>query len=349
LLAKAPLTLAGSSKETLHVTLEVDPGLRYELGDSIGLWVSNDPEVARQVAAAAGLEPRADELVLVGQEQLRFADALVWRLDLQNADARLLERLHGPLPAERRQQLLAGTHVVDHLLDKPASWTPQELVEHLRALQPRPYSVASSPLAHPGKVDLTVGIVRYDLRGKPRAGVASSLLADRLPLGTQLPAFVHVAPAFRLAAPDVPIIMIGPGTGVAPFRAFLQHRRASGAKGPSWLFFGERNRATDFLYGAELEAMKADGTLARLEVAFSRDQADKVYVQHRMREHAKELFDWVRRGAAIYVCGDAHKMAPDVHATLVDVLAKHGGSSPEAALDELHQMEKAGRYQRDVY
>ncbi len=348
LLRKVMLTTPGSTKQTLHV--ELDTGaLKFELGDSLGLWVSNDPEVARQVAAAAGLEPQADEVVLVGEERLRFADALVWRLDLQHVDARLIERLHGPLPADKRQQLVHAAHVVDVLRDKPAEWSPQDLVQHLRPIQPRPYSIASSPAAFPGQAHLTVGVVRYELRGNPRAGVASALLAERLPLGAALPAFVHVASGFRLAAPDVPIVMIGPGTGVAPFRSFLQHRKATGAMGPSWLFFGERNRATDYLYGDELEAMRAEGTLARLDLAFSRDQVERIHVTHRIREAGKELWDWIARGAVLYVCGDAHRMAPDVHGALLDVIAGGAGLSQEKALEHLHRMESEGRYRRDVY
>lgn len=348
LLRKVPLTGPGSTKETLHVELDVGH-LKFELGDSLGLWVSNDPESARQVAAAAGLEPLADEPVQVGDERMRFADALVWRLDLQHVDARLVERLHGPLPPEKRQQIVHGAHVVDVLLGKPARWTTQDVVDHLRPIQPRPYSIASSPLAYPNQAHLTVGVVRYELRGTRRAGVASSLLADRLPVGAQLPAFVHVANGFRLAAPDVPIVMIGPGTGVAPYRAFLQHRKATGAKGPSWLFFGERNRATDYLYGAEIEAMKAEGTLARLDLAFSRDQPEKIHVTHRIREQARDLWDWIAKGAVIYVCGDAHQMAPDVHGALLEVIGKGAGLTPDKALEHLHRMEAEGRYRRDVY
>lgn len=348
LLRKVMLTTPGSSKQALHVELETG-ALKFELGDSLGLWVSNDPEVARQVAAAAGMEPQADEPVFVGDERLRFADALVWRLDLQHVDARLLERLHGALPPDRRQQIMHGAHVVDVLRDKPAGWTPQELVQHLRPIQPRPYSIASSPAAFPGQAHLTVGVVRYELRGTARAGVASSLLADRLPIGAALPAFVHVAHGFRLAAPEVPIVMIGPGTGVAPFRSFLQHRKATGARGKSWLFFGERNRATDYLYGDELEAMKAEGTLARLDLAFSRDQPERIHVTHRIREAGRELWDWIARGAVIYVCGDAHRMAPDVHGALLDVIAQGASLSQEKALEHLHRMEAEGRYRRDVY
>jgi sulfite reductase (NADPH) flavoprotein alpha-component len=348
LLRKVPLTAPGSTKETIHVELEIG-ALKFELGDSLGLWVSNDPESARQVAAAAGLEPLADEPVRVGEERMRFADALVWRLDLQNVDARLVERLHGPLSAEQRQQIVQGAHVVDVLLGKPARWTTQDLVDHLRPLQPRSYSIASSPLVHPGQAHLTVGVVRYELRGSRRAGVASSLLADRLAPGAQLPAFVHVSHGFRLAAPDVPIVMIGPGTGLAPYRAFLQHRKATGAKGPSWLFFGERQRATDYLYGAEIEAMKAEGTLARLDLAFSRDQAERIHVTHRIRERARELYDWIAKGAVIYVCGDAHQMAPDVHGALLDVIASGAGLTREKAVEALHRMEAEGRYRRDVY
>lgn len=226
---------------------------------------------------------------------------------------------------------------------------PQSFVSALRPLQPRLYSIASSLAAAPDEAHLTVAPVRYALHGEARSGVASGLLADRAAPDAVLPVYVQANPHFRLPDGDVPIVMIGAGTGVAPYRAFMQEREAHGAGGKNWLFFGERNFRTDFLYQSEWQAWLKDGTLGRMDVAFSRDRSDKVYVQHRMKEQARDLFAWLEDGAHVYVCGDAAHLAPDVHAALIDVVACEAHIGREAAEDYIRSLQADHRYQRDVY
>jgi sulfite reductase (NADPH) flavoprotein alpha-component len=245
-----------------------------------------------------------------------------------------------------------GVDVLDFLREHPeVVFGAEEFVATLRKLQPRLYSIASSPRVTPETIHLTVAAVRYRLRGRARKGVASTFLADRLEVGETIPVFLHSAKGFRMPEdPSAPMIMVGPGTGVAPFRAFLQDREASGAPGKSWLFFGDQRRATDFLYGDEFEKMAASGLLARLDTAFSRDQEEKVYVQHRMLEHGAELWKWIaEEGAYFYVCGDAKRMAKDVDAALKRIAIERGGLSEEEATEFLDGMKRAKRYRRDVY
>jgi sulfite reductase (NADPH) flavoprotein alpha-component len=247
---------------------------------------------------------------------------------------------------------LWGRDVVDVLKAcGSARFTPVEFAAHLRKLQPRLYSISSSPKAHPGEVHLTIAAVRYENHGREKKGVASCWLADRVVLNqSAVPVFVQTSHGFRLPADgDRPIIMIGPGTGIAPFRAFLEERRAIGAKGPNWLFFGDQQRRCDFLYQEELTAMQTDGTLTRLDLAFSRDQPEKIYVQDRMLEAAAELWSWLESGAHLYVCGDARRMAKDVDATLHKIIESAGGRSQEQAVEYVAKMKAGKRYQRDVY
>jgi sulfite reductase (NADPH) flavoprotein alpha-component len=343
-----------STKETLHVELSLaGTGLRYQPGDSLGVWPTNDPVLVDEVLKAASCDADA-EVALRGvvHESSRGAgtmtlrEALSTHVELAHVDARLLEAVGHPAQGAADG---AGRHVLDVLLEAKRPIDAQLLVESLRPMAPRPYSLASSLLAHPDEAHLTVDVVRYDLRGRRRHGVASSLFADRAPVGASVPVYLHEAVHFRLPEDDVPIVMIGPGTGIAPFRAFLEERAARGAKGRSWLFFGARNAATDFLYGDELTAFRDRGVLTRLDCAFSRDQARRVYVQDRMREHARELHGWIADGAVVYVCGDAKRMAPDVHQALADVLAEAGGMSRDAAQGRLQAMADRGAYRRDVY
>lgn len=338
---------AGSDKETRHLELSIaGTGLSYELGDSIGVWPTNDPALIAELLAATGADPAAQ--VSVGASSLRLDAALSTKLDIVQPDLRLAERALGPLDGEKRHAALTK-HVIDLVTENKARFSADELASLLRPLAPRQYSIASSLRAHPGEVHLTVAIVRYDLGGRKRSGVASIQIADRAPIGSELPIYLHKSPSFRLVEHDRSIVMIGPGTGVAPFRAFLEERRAAGAKGKSWLFFGSRHRATDFLYQRDFESMVADKTLTRLDLAFSRDQDHKIYVQHRMREQGADLYRFIDEGAVIYVCGDAHQMAPDVNAALVEVISREGGVSVEAARARLEQMIESGRYQKDVY
>ncbi|MDQ5979692.1 MAG: sulfite reductase flavoprotein alpha-component, partial [Verrucomicrobiota bacterium] len=240
--------------------------------------------------------------------------------------------------------------VIDVLLAAPAKPAPADFVAKLKKLQPRLYSISSSPKAHPGQVHLTVGAVRYDKDGRSRKGVCSTFLAERGLAAGKVGVFVHSNKAFRPPANgDAPMIMVGPGTGIAPFRAFLEERRATGARGKNWLFFGDQKAASDFLYRDELAAMQTAGTLHRLDLAFSRDQAEKIYVQTRMLENAAELWAWLEAGAHFYVCGDASRMAKDVDLALHQVIEKAGGKSPEQAAAYVNALKAAKRYARDVY
>ncbi len=344
LLRARSLCAAGSTKEAIHVELSIDPALAYEVGDSLGVFAHNDPAVVDEIVAK--LRAKGDETVTLkgamhegarGGGTMSLREALSEHLDVQHVDARLFEACGLPRSPD--------VHVIDLVAARTQTPPLQSFVECLRPLAPRPYSISSSPRAHPGEAHLTVDVVRYEMRGRRRAGVASSMLADRTKPGDELDAYVYASPHFRLAAPEVPIVMIGPGTGVAPFRAFLEERALTAAKGKSWLFFGARN-ATDFYYGDELRAWQARGVLTRLDCAFSRDQPERVYVQRRMREQREELYRWLAAGAVVYVCGNAQRMAPDVQATLIDILAAGSGRD---GVEELHALEAANRYRKDVY
>jgi sulfite reductase (NADPH) flavoprotein alpha-component len=342
------LNLGGSDKETRHLALSIENlPVPYEPGDSIGIWPENDPALVEAIARAAGASLDAE--VRVEERSLSLREALEKRLELLTPDARLVTLLRGELSPEALAKTIAGAHVVDLLEQANKKLTPAELCDHLRPLAPRLYSVASSPRAHPGELHLLVDILRYDLAGRPRMGVTSHHVVHRAAPGAELAVYLHPTPSFRLTRRDDDIIMIGPGTGVAPFRAFLEDRSLVRGKGRSWLFFGSRRRANDYLYEADFSRFASEGVLDRTSLAFSRDQTDKVYVQHRMHEEAEELFRWIEGGATIYVCGDAKRMAPDVHAALIDILAARGGTDREAAKAKLEDIEKAGRYLRDVY
>lgn len=358
-----PLSGPGSGKETLHFEVSLaDSGLRYEPGDSLGVFPVNARADVDEVLAAAGLEagepvegldgaPTTLGEVLSRQATLREPSRqLVAAIFAKCPGASELEEFVDPEAKAALEDWINGREVIDLLLAYPAArFTAQELVKVLRKLQPRLYSVASSPKLHPEAVHLTVAIVRYELHGRRRHGVCSTFLADRAS-GGDVPVFVHTAKHFRPPEdPALPVIMVGPGTGIAPFRAFLQEREATGAKGPSWLFFGDRNRASDFLYEDEINRWLGAGVLHRLDTAFSRDQAEKVYVQNRMRENAAELWKWLEAGGCFYVCGDASRMAKDVDEALHKVVEEAGGKSPDEAAAYVAELKKAKRYRKDVY
>lgn len=363
LTAARSLSGPGSGKETLHFEVSLaGSGLRYEAGDSLGVFPANAAADVAEVLAATGLDgsetvegldgapaPLAD--VLSRQVTLREPSRqLVAAIFEKCPEASELEEFVDPEAKAALEDWINGREVIDILLAYPAArFTAQEFIKVLRKLQPRLYSVASSPKLHPEAVHLTVAIVRYDLHGRRRHGVCSTFLADRA-AGGDVPVFVHTAKHFRPPEdPSVPVIMVGPGTGIAPFRAFLQEREATGAAGPSWLFFGDRNRASDFLYEEEINAWLERGVLHRLDTAFSRDQAEKVYVQNRMRENAAELWNWLEEGAYFYVCGDASRMAKDVEEALHKVVEEAGGKSAEDAASYVADLKKSKRYRKDVY
>ncbi|MBE2214869.1 MAG: flavodoxin domain-containing protein [Opitutaceae bacterium] len=333
----------GSAKEVNHVEFSLEgSGLSYEAGDALGVYPHNCPGLVNDVLAAIGCDGEEAVISPVGGGDVPLRRALTEFYDLGKPTPELLQAIGTPVGAH---------HVIDALATTGGlALKPADLLARLKRLQPRLYSISSSPKAHPGQVHLTVGAVRYELAGRARKGVCSTFLPERgAALGT-VGVFVHANKAFRPPAnPDAPMIMVGPGTGIAPFRAFLEERRAIGARGKNWLFFGDQKEASDFLYREELDAMRADGTLTRLDLAWSRDQAAKIYVQNRMLEHAKELFAWLDQGGSFYVCGDASRMAKDVDAALHKVVEAAGGKTTEGAVEYVNALRAAKRYQRDVY
>lgn len=350
-----------STKETRHIELDIGgSGLVYEPGDALGIAASNDVGVVAELIDAAGLV--SDAPVTVKGETVPLEAALGDRYEVAQASPRFiehwaklsgateLEALLGEDRAAERIAFLREHHVVDIIRRFPIGGVEADaLLAGLRPLQPRLYSIASSLEFAPDEVHLTLAPVRYELHGRGRNGVASAHLADRGEMGSTLPVYVQSNPHFRLPADDVPIIMIGAGTGVAPYRAFLQEREAKGAGGRSWLLFGERNFRSDFLYQTEWQEHLKSGVLTRLDVAFSRDRGEKVYVQHRMKERAADLFGWLEKGAHLYVCGDAAAMAPDVDEALTGIIESEGGLGREAAEDYVRKLQAEHRYQRDVY
>jgi sulfite reductase (NADPH) flavoprotein alpha-component len=338
-----------STKQTIHLEVSLaGSGLTFEPGDSLGIVPENDPAMVEAVLRAARLD---------GDAALR--SRLATELDITVLSRQVMDAYAGINPDPRLRDMLSGDawrpylegrQIVDLLEDFPAGLTSAQLTGLLRKLPPRLYSVASSLEATPDEAHLLVGVVRYESHGRARSGVASGFVAERLRVGDKLKVYLKPNKNFRLPDdPDRPIVMIGPGTGVAPFRAFLQQRQAAGAPGRNWLFFGDRNFTHDFLYQLEWQEWLKDGALSRLDVAFSRDQPEKIYVQQRLWERRAELFAWLEDGAHLYVCGDEKAMAKDVHAALAALVADRSGRSPDDAEAYLADLKKQRRYQRDVY
>jgi len=359
---KKNLAHRDSTKATLHLAFSIEgTGIKYEAGDSCGVIPHNDARLVTEILQS--LRFNGNEQVLCGKAgTTTLHDALTNHLQITRLNRKTIieyavlgkcARLIDLIAPDHRAQLDAYVFdrgLVDLLLEFPGVIEdPAELVAMLPKLTPRLYSISSSPVAHAGEIHTTVAVVRYSSHNRDRGGVCSTLFADRAAIADSLPIYIQPNKRFRLPKPDAPMIMIGPGTGIAPFRAFLHERRALGAKGKNWLFFGERSEKTDFLYREELEAMRADGHLTRLDTAFSRDQADKVYVQDRMMEQASQFWSWLQDGANVFVCGDASRMAKDVHAALHAIVEKHGGMSSNAAEEYVHGMKEDHRYHRDVY
>jgi sulfite reductase (NADPH) flavoprotein alpha-component len=364
LLVATKLNLEGSEKETLHYEFSLaGSGFQYEVGDSMGIHPRNNPQLVQELLDA--LHFSGDELVKnkegeifpiregllkhyqITQPSKQFLEAVVE----QSPNAGELRELMHPDRRKELDQYIWGLEIIDFLLEAPPiRFTPDEFVSKLRKLQPRLYSIASSLKAFPDQVHFVVASVRYESRGRKREGVATTYLADRIDESTPIPMFVHVAKGFRLPEdPTKPIIMVGPGTGVAPFRAYLQERKAIGASGKNWLFFGEQRSRCDYFYQQEFESLEKEGVLTKLHKAFSRDQAHKVYVQHRLLENAKEVYAWLQEGAHFFVCGDEARMAKDVDTALHQIVEKEGGLSPEAAAAYIETLRKEKRYKRDVY
>lgn len=363
LMTNVKLNGTGSDKDTRHFEFALEgSAFEYEAGDALGVIPRNCVELVDELLralGASGEEPvagrDAEEVslreALMGQYEITKISSSLLNAMAEQTDDGLLRKLTAPGVNGELTQFLWGREVIDLLLEWPqAKFSAMEFVGLLKKLQPRLYSISSSPKAHASQVHLTVAVVRYQSLGRRRKGVCSTYLAERAAREATVPVFAHVNNQFRLPVDgNVPVIMVGPGTGIAPFRAFLEERRACGASGRNWLFFGDQHAASDFLYGEELMRMQTDGTLRRLDVAFSRDQEEKVYVQHKMIEHARELYGWLESGAHFYVCGDAKRMARDVDKALHEVIQKASGCTEERAAEYVRALQASRRYQRDVY
>ncbi|WP_017233368.1 assimilatory sulfite reductase (NADPH) flavoprotein subunit [Pandoraea sp. B-6] len=352
----------GSSKEVHHVELSLEgSGLTYEPGDALGVVAQNDAALVDTLIDTLALDPQAT--TTTQDRTLSLRDAFLRAYDITTLSRAFLEKYAALAESSELKALLGagnetalrdylhGRDVIDVVRQFPARKVKAaEFVGTLRTLQPRLYSIASSLAANPGAVHITVGAVRYDSHGRARRGVASTYLADIAREGQTVPIYIEANRNFKLPQDShAPVIMIGPGTGIAPFRAFVEERQALDAPGKNWLFFGDRNFRTDFLYQREWQRYVKDGALTKIDLAFSRDTQDKVYVQHRMREQGKELYAWLQEGAHLYVCGDADAMARDVNTALIDIVTQHGGLTPDAAAEYVKTLQREKRYQRDVY
>ncbi|CAI9387129.1 Sulfite reductase [NADPH] flavoprotein alpha-component [Bacillus sp. T2.9-1] len=354
----------GSNKETLHVELSLeDSGISFEPGDSLGIFPNNDPELVDLLVKELGFSPTESVTINKQGEVLAFREALLTYYEITVLTKPLLEKFAKIAANPSLDELLAkgneeklkayinGRDILDLIRDfGPLETNAQTFASLLRKLPTRLYSIASSYKANPDEAHLTIGAVRYHANGRDRSGVCSVQIAERIQPGDKLPIYIQNNENFKLPEnPDTPIIMVGPGTGVAPFRSFLQEREEIGAEGKSWLFFGDQHFVTDFLYQTEWQNWLKDGVLTKMNIAFSRDKAEKVYVQHRMLEHSKELFEWLEEGAVLYICGDEKHMAHDVHQTLLAIIQKEGQMSLEQAEEYVAAMKQNKRYQRDVY
>ncbi|QIK15272.1 NADPH-dependent assimilatory sulfite reductase flavoprotein subunit [Leclercia sp. 29361] len=353
------ITGRDSEKDVRHIEIDLgDSGLRYQPGDALGVWYQNDPALVKELVELLWL--KGDEVVSVDGKTLPLSEALQWHFELTVNTANIVEnyatltRSESLLPLvgdkAKLQQYATTTPIVDMVRFAPAQLDAEALIGLLRPLTPRLYSIASAQAEVESEVHVTVGVVRYDIEGRARAGGASSFLADRVEEEGEVRVFIEHNDNFRLPAnPETPVIMIGPGTGIAPFRAFMQQRAADEAPGKNWLFFGNPHFTEDFLYQVEWQRYVKEGVLSRIDLAWSRDQKQKIYVQDKLREQGAELWRWINDGAHIYVCGDANRMAKDVEQALLEVIAEFGGMDTESADEFLSELRVERRYQRDVY
>jgi len=363
--ANYSLTGEGSNKDTRHIVVNLGAsGINYVPGDSLGVIPRNFPKTVDDLLPHLGLDPAISIEQPTGIVTLR--DVLINQYILNRVSKKFVKAVLEKLPeGEKRKQLseIVGNDeafddyvftrdYTDVLIEYPVRFEMPEFLPLANKIAPRLYSIASSPKAHPGEVHLTVAVVVYNTHGRQKYGIASGYLGHGQELNKdEIPVYIQPTKHFHMPASDANIIMVGPGTGIAPFRAFLEERAIDGATGKNWLFFGDQKKSTDFLYETEFLEMQRKGVLTRLDTAFSRDQAEKIYVQNRMTENGAELWKWLQEGAYFYVCGDAKRMARDVHQTLIDIAQKHGGMSPEAAKEyiEVTFAKTEKRYLKDVY
>lgn len=364
LLKKYELTLAGSVKSTQHYEFSLSgSGFTYEVGDVLALFPENDPKDVDEILEALPFDTETMVTCRWSGEEISLREAMITNFDIRALNKKLIthwsERSGHPYlkalveanDKDALAEFMEGRELIDLVTDFPAAFKDGvEFAPVLRNLAPRLYSIASSLRAHPDEVHLTVATVTYTAHERLRRGVCSNFVRDRLNVGGTARCWMQVSKHFKLPEDGgTDVIMVGPGTGIAPFRSFLEERQLDEAKGRNWLFFGNPYEKTDFFYKDEFEAMQANGTLTTLTTAWSRDQAHKIYVQHRIEENADELWKWIEKGAVFYVCGDATYMAKDVDDALHALIAKGGGMSAEAAAEYVAQMKKDKRYQRDVY
>lgn len=360
---KLVLNGEGSAKETVHLEFSLEgSGLTYEAGDALAVIPENADDVVAALLTATKLTGN-EQVTTKDNETCDLKTALKSKFDITNLSKAVARKYQALNHCTKLAELLTDEHkseyqewaygrqIIDLIEEFPVEdITAEQLVGIMRKLPPRLYSIASSPKAHPGEVHLTVAAVRYHAHGKDRKGVASTYLADEAKIGKKALVYVHSNKNFRLPEDDTkPIIMVGPGTGIAPFRAFIEERGTRNASGDAWLFFGDQHYTYDFLYQLELQEHLQDGALTKLDVAFSRDQPEKIYVQDKMRENASDIYQWLEAGAYFYVCGDASRMAHDVNEALLDIICQQGHKTPDEAAEYLADLKKAKRYQRDVY
>ncbi|MFH1067475.1 MAG: sulfite reductase subunit alpha [bacterium] len=355
------LNQGNSEKDTLHIVFDLKgSGIAFQPGDSLGVFPRNPPHLVEELLQKLHLDGNAPVPQLNGKNS-SLREALTGGYILNRANKRFVKALAQKLPQaaplntseEKLGEYIFTRDYVDILNEHPdARFTPEELFALLTPISPRLYSIASSQSKHPDEAHLVVSLVSYTTHGRLKYGLASGYLAKHIPIGETAPIFIQHHRYFHLPEDNSrDIIMVGSGTGVAPYRAFLQQREMDGAKGRNWLFFGDRRQAEDFLYREEWEALQKKGVLTRMDTAFSRDQAHKIYVQDRLRERGKELWQWIQNGAYFYVCGDAKNMAKDVHQALIDIVTKEGSLTPDAAADYVNVtlMKEESRYLRDIY
>ncbi|WP_272694562.1 MULTISPECIES: NADPH-dependent assimilatory sulfite reductase flavoprotein subunit [Providencia] len=359
LLSNQKITSRDSQKDVRHIEIDLgDSGLRYQPGDALGIWFDNDPALVDELVALLWLQ--GDEEVFIGSQRHSLRDALIYQLELTQNTPVIVEKYAQLSKDDALLSLISdktailhyaqNTPIVDMVRQAASQPTAQEFIDLLRPLTPRLYSISSSQSEVENEVHATVGVVRYEIDGKARTGGASGFLADRLNEDDELRIFIEHNDNFRLPQdPNTPVIMIGPGTGIAPFRAFLQQRDNDGAAGKNWLFFGNPHFVDDFLYQVEWQRYVKDGLLTHISLAWSRDQQEKIYVQDKLREQGEEVWQWLQEGAHIYVCGDANRMAKDVEQALLDIVSQYGNMDSEEADEFLSELRVMRRYQRDVY
>ena len=364
--ANYSLSGEGSNKDTRHFVVHLgESGIKYVPGDSLGVVPRNFPKVVDELMPHLGLDAATTVELPTGSSPLR--DVLIHQYILNRVSKKFVKAVLERLPEGPKKtalgEIVASDEAFDDyvftrdytdvLIDYPVHFTAAEFLPLANKVAPRLYSIASSPKAHPNEVHLTVAVVKYHTHGRDKYGIASGYLAHGQELNKdEMPVYIQPTKHFHMPPPDAPMIMVGPGTGIAPFRAFLEEREIDGAKGKNWLFFGDQKRSSDFLYEEQFMELQRKGVLTKLDTAFSRDQAEKIYVQNRMHENGAELWKWLKdEGAYFYVCGDAKRMAKDVHQMLITIAQEHGGLSPEAAKEyiEVTFAKTEKRYLKDVY